>query len=343
MTGRVSQPGARGSDAPSGNSPVSAAELARLYRSVYRLRRTEETLAELYREQEMRTPTHFGIGQEAVASGVSEALAPEDVVYSHHRCHNHYLARGGSVEALAAELYGRETGCSRGRGGSVHLTARERGFVVSSAIVGETVAVATGSALAFKMDGVPRVAVTFFGEATWEEGIIYECLNYASIRRLPVFFVCENNLYSTESPLAVRQPPGTDLCERAGAFKIPAERIDGNDVAGVYAAARRALDGIRGGEGPYLLECMTYRWREHVGPLYDHEMGRTYRSRAELEEWMARCPVKRARQRLLDGRHAAEGEIVLWEGEIEREIAAAVKAAKAAPQPSPADLFEHVW
>ncbi|MFI4987728.1 MAG: thiamine pyrophosphate-dependent dehydrogenase E1 component subunit alpha [Alphaproteobacteria bacterium] len=322
---------------------MSAEELRRLYRSVHRLRRTEETLAELYREQEMRTPTHFGIGQEAVASGVCEALKRDDVVYSHHRCHNHYLAKGGSIEGLAAELYGRETGCSRGRGGSVHLTARDKGFMVSSAIVGETVAVATGSALAFKMDGVPRIAVTFFGEATCEEGIIYECLNYASIRRLPVFFVCENNLYSTESPLSVRQPAGTDLCERVRTFKIPAERVDGNDVAAVYAAARRALDGIRGGEGPFFLECMTYRWREHVGPLYDYEMGRTYRSRAELEAWMARCPVKLARRRLLDERAATEGEIAGWEGETEREIAAAVSAAKAAPAPSPSELFENVY
>jgi TPP-dependent pyruvate/acetoin dehydrogenase alpha subunit len=315
----------------------------RLYGSLLRLRHTEETLADLYLQQEMRTPTHFGIGQEAVAVGVCEALDEADVVYSHHRCHNHYLARGGSIEALASELYGRQSGCAQGRGGSVHLTARDQGFVVSSAILGQTVAVATGSALAFKMDGVSRLAVTFFGEAACEEGIVYESMNYASTLGLPVLFVCENNLYSTESPLDVRQPKGTELCERARAFKIPAERVDGNDVFAVYAAAAKATASIRAGGGPSFLECMTYRWREHVGPAFDHEVGRTYRTKAELDAWMARCPVKRARAHLLEHQAASEAALDAVAKDIAAKVSAAVTAAKAAPWPDPETLFENVY
>lgn len=315
----------------------------RLYKSVYRIRRTEETLAELYKQQEMRTPTHFGIGQEGVAAGVCEALRSDDVVYTHHRSHNHYLAKGGSVAELAAELYGRETGCARGRGGSVHLTALDKGFVVSSAILGQTIAVATGSALAFKMDGSSRIATTFFGEATCEEGVFYESVNYAAVHGLPVLFVCENNLYSTESPLSVRQPAGTDLCERVRSFKVSAERVDGNDVYAVHAAATQAAAYMRRTKQPYFIECMTYRWREHVGPGYDHEYGRTYRSKEELESWMTRCPVKQARARMLAEGWASEGEIDAWQDGIENEIRDAINFAQSSAWPETSALFENVY
>lgn len=314
-----------------------------LYKSLLRVRRVEETLAELYKEKEMRTPTHFGIGQEAVAVGVCEALKEKDVVYSHHRCHTHYLAKGGSLLGLAAELYGRVDGCSQGRGGSVHLTAPGVGFAGSSPILGEGVALAVGSSLAFKMDNATRIAVTFFGEATFEEGITYECLNYASVNKLPVLFVCENNLYSTESPRSVRQPPGTDLCERVRAFKIATKHVDGNDVTAVYRAAKAAAESVRGGAGPFFLECDTYRWREHVGPMFDHEMSRTYRSREELEEWMKKCPVKRSAARLKSRGIATDADLDSWLKEVEDEIASAVAKAKASPWPDPKTLFDNVY
>jgi TPP-dependent pyruvate/acetoin dehydrogenase alpha subunit len=325
-----------------GKNSVGAEVARQLYRGLVRIRCSEETLADLYKQQEMRTPTHFGIGQEAVAVGVATALAKDDVAYSHHRCHNHYLAKGGGVFELAAELYGREAGASRGRGGSVHLTDREAGFIASSAILGQTIPVAVGSALAFKMDGVPRVAVTFFGEAACEEGVFYESLNYASIHRLPVLFVCENNLYSTESGLAVRQPPGTELTERARAFKVGADQVDGNDVFAVFAAAQAALAAIREGAGPRFLECMTYRWREHVGPLFDHEAGRTYRSREEVEAWMGRCPVVGAERRILAEGWASRAEIEDWKAAAKTEIGSAVTRAKAARWPDPSDLFRDI-
>ncbi len=316
--------------------------LLALHRELLKLRITEETLAARYREQEMRTPAHFGTGQEAVAVGVCAALQADDVVFSHHRGHNHYLARGGSIYALAAELYGRADGCSGGRGGSVHLTAPDKGFIASSAILGETVAAAVGAALAFHMDKADRTAVTFFGEGTFDEGAMYEALNYAAIKRLPVLFVCENNLYATESPLSARQASGTDLCERVRAFKIEAARVDGNDVAAVYRTAQVARARLRAGQGPSFLECMTYRWREHVGPFFDHELERNYRTRAELEAWMERCPVKRSGERLIQLGLASAAALKGMETAIQAEVDEAVGRARNAPWPDPATLLERV-
>lgn len=327
-----------------GEVPSTPAKLEiRLYKSLLRIRRAEETIAELYKEKEMRTPTHFGIGQEAVAVGVCEALEKTDIVYSHHRCHTHYLAKGGSLLGLIAELYGREDGCSRGRGGSVHLTAPQVGFAGSSPILGEGVALAVGSALAFKMDAVSRVAVTFFGEGACDEGVFYESLNYASVNKLPVLFVCENNLYATESPISTRQAKGTELCERARAFKVPAQKVDGNDVIAVYKATKKAITDIRLGVGPFFLECMTYRWREHVGPMFDHELNRTYRTQHELEQWMERCPLKRSALFLQSKGLANEADLNDWMMEVEAELNQIIKTAKSSPWPEPQTLFENVY
>lgn len=327
---------------------TSAIKLSRereisLYRNMLRVRNAEETLAELYKEKEMRTPTHFGVGQEGIAVGVCDALRVDDVVYTHHRCHTHYLAKGGSLLGLVAELYGREDGCSRGRGGSVHLTDRSVGMLGSSPILGEGMALAVGSALAFQMDGVPRVATSFFGEGTLDEGIAYECFNYAAIKKLPVLFVCENNFYATESPLETRQPTGTQLCDRARAFKLEALKIDGNDVTIVYEATRKALEYIRNGGGPFFLECETYRWLEHVGPMLDHELNRTYRSKEEVEAWMRRCPVSRSARRLLASGLATQAQLDQWAVEVKAEMAKVVAEAKASPWPDSSTLFENVY
>jgi TPP-dependent pyruvate/acetoin dehydrogenase alpha subunit len=322
--------------------PVGANLLISLHRELLRVRLTEEMLAQYYLKQEMRTPAHFGSGQEAVAVGVCQALRLDDVVYTHHRSHNHFLAKGGSTYALAAELYGRVDGCSGGRGGSVHLTAPEVGFIASSAILGEMTAVAVGAALAFQMDGVDRVAVTFFGEGAMDEGSFYESANYAAIKRLPVLFVCENNLYATESPLHVRQPGGTDLCERVRSFKIQAERIDGNDVLEVFEKTGAAIDALRAGQGPYFLECMTYRWREHVGPHFDHELNRTYRSREEVESWMARCPVVRSGEYLEKMGIATASQLKSWYDETQSTVVADIERARLSEWPEISTLFEHV-
>jgi TPP-dependent pyruvate/acetoin dehydrogenase alpha subunit len=314
-----------------------------LYRNMLRIRNAELALAELYKEKDIRTPTHFGVGQEGVAVGVCDALSKEDVVYSHHRCHTHYLAKGGSLLGIVAELYGREDGCSRGRGGSVHLTDRSVGFIGSSPILGQSAALAVGSALAFNMDGVQRVATAFFGDGACEEGVMYECFNYASIKKLPVLFVCENNFYGAESPLKTRQPEDTQLCDRARAFKVAALKVDGNDVVAVHAAARRAVERIRGGSGPFFLECETYRWLEHVGPMFDHELGRNYRNREEVEAWKKRCPLQRSAHRLLSRGTATQAQLEQWMGEVTTEMAAVVAEAKVSPWPEPATLLENVY
>lgn len=316
--------------------------LVSLHHDLLKVRLTEETLAERYKQQEMRTPAHFGSGQEAVAVGVCHALRTNDVVFTHHRSHNHFLAKGGTTYELAAELYGRADGCSGGRGGSVHLTAPEVGFIASSAILGEMTAVAVGAALAFQMDKSDRVAVTFFGEGAMDEGSFYESINYAAIKKLPVLFVCENNLYATESPLHVRQANGTDLCERVRAFKIQSERIDGNDVLEVFQTTQAVVERLRSGEGPYFLECMTYRWREHVGPHFDHDLKRTYRSREEVEGWMARCPVTRSRERLLKSGIATAAQLDAWQDEMQKKVNTDIDRARAAPWPAVSTMFDFV-
>ncbi len=315
-----------------------------LFKEMLRLRLSEETLTALYHEQEMRTPTHFGTGQEAVAVGVCQALNADDVVYSHHRCHNHYLAKGGSFFELTAELYGREAGCSKGRGGSVHLTARDKGFIISSAILAQTIAVATGSALAFKMDKNQRVAVSFFGDAACEEGAFFESLNYAAVNKLPVLYICENNLYSTESTSKTRQVPDSSMIDRAAAFKIPAEVIDGNNIFTIYDAVENILPHIRAGNGPFFLECMTYRWREHVGPFFDYEIsGRTYRTEEEQLDWIKnKCPIQHAESVLLDKGIAGRDEIDSWKKEIQNQINMDVSKAKESAWPQVSELYENI-
>ena len=308
----------------------------RLLREMIRIRTIEQTIADLYPEGEMRTPTHFSIGQEAVAVGVCAALRRDDVVYSGHRCHAQYLAKGGDLGGMVAELYGRETGCARGRGGSVHLNDPGAGFIAASAILGQTMATAVGSALAFKMDGLDRVAVTFFGDGTVEEGIFHESLNFAVVKQLPVLFVCENNGYSTHTPLGVRQPATVSIHARAASYGMPSACVDGNDVFAVSSAAREAVERARRGEGPSFLECITYRWREHVGPLWDYDKG--YRTKAEVDEWIARCPVKRATERLVAGGTCSAADVARIERDCQEEVDRAVAAAKAAPFPAVEDL-----
>lgn len=310
-----------------------------LHRELLRCRRAEELIAKLYRSQEMRTPVHLAVGQEAVSVGVCAALDPHDVVYSHHRSHLAYLARGGSFYRLVAELYGKEDGCSKGRGGSVHLTARDKGFVISSAILGQTVAVATGSAMAFKMDRKRNVAVTFCGDAVCEEGVFYESLNFASLHRLPVIYVCENNLYSTESPLNKRQAPRTDLCVRAHSFKVQAIRVDGNDVDAMVKGAQWARALAVSGQ-PVFLECMTYRWLEHVGPDFDHDLGRRYRDVNELREWQKKCPVKRSAEKIITEGIASQAVLDAMDAEVSEALE---KEAIAARESAPAHgLMEYV-
>lgn len=318
-----------------------------LLRDMVRIRCVEEVIAEVYSDEadngrlQMRTAVHFSTGQEAAAVGVCSALSPGDVVYSGHRSHAPYLAQGGDLGAMVAELYGRQTGCSAGRGGSVHLVDEAAGFGASSAILGEMISVATGAAWAFAREQTHRVAVTFFGDGASEEGTFHESLNFAALHRLPVVYACENNGYSMTSPLRARQPPGTSISGRAGGYGIAAARIDGNDVTTVHTAAVAAVEHCRSGNGPYLLELDTYRWRRHVGPYWDPEPGG--RPQAEIQSWMKHCPIRRAADALRGSDHGVDERVAGWEKEFRAEAHAAITAAKAAPYPRIEDMLVGVY
>jgi TPP-dependent pyruvate/acetoin dehydrogenase alpha subunit len=315
---------------------------ALLLRDMIRIRRVEEVLADLYRdEQEMRTPTHFSIGQEATAVGACAPLRRTDLVYSGHRCHAHYLAKGGDLFRMVAELYGRETGCAGGRGGSMHLTDPDAGFAMATPILGETIAVAVGAGWAISRSGAPHVSVCFFGDGATEEGVFHESLNFAALHRVPTLFVCENNGYSITSPLHARQPAGTTIWQRALGYGILARHVDGNDVFAVRDAAAEAVRFCRTGNGPYLLELDTYRWREHVGPGWDR--GEGYRTESEVDSWLDRCPIRLATAVLRAEDDSIDGQVARWDEEFRTEACRAADAARASAFPSVEQLIDGTY
>ena len=264
--------------------------LSELQASMLRIRLVEESIANKYSEQKMRCPTHLSIGQEAIAVGVCSNLTNEDQVLSSHRAHAHYLAKGGCLNSMLAEIYGKVTGCSKGMGGSMHLIDKSVGFMGSTAIVGNTIPVAVGSALAMKIQEKKSISCICFGDGATEEGVFYESINFAIIHNLPVLFICENNLYSVYSGLEVRQPKGRKIFEMVRAFGIESSHGDGNNVQQVSDYVELARDKILSGNGPQFLEFDTYRWREHCGPNYDNDIG--YREEEEFLEWKKKDPLK---------------------------------------------------
>jgi len=319
--------------------PLAPERLKAFYVQMTRIRRAEEAIVARYPEQEIRCPTHLSIGQEAVAVGICQALSEPDVVLSGHRCHAHYLAKGGSLRRMFAELYGKATGCCGGKGGSMHLASPETGMLGASAIVAGTVPIAVGAALAAALRGSDDVSVAFFGDAGIEQGVTHESLAFAALRRLPVVFVCENNLYATLTPLSKRQV-SADVWPRAVAHGLPGVSVDGNDVLAVYEAAAHAVARARAGDGPTFIEAKTYRWREHVGPNFDVELG--YRTQAELDAWMARDPLLRHARILETSGVLTAAERLALDREVEAEVADAVRFAKASPFPEPAALYADV-
>src|SRR5262245_1953069 len=279
-----------------GSGPPEQADLERIYRSLRLIRRTEEEVARIYPSDKIKSPVHLSIGQEAVAAGVCDVLRPDDVVSGTYRSHAAYLAKGGDLRAFFAELYGKDTGCARGKGGSMHLINLDQHILGTSAVVGTTIPIAVGYALALKRQGTGRVVVAFFGDGATEEGVFHESLNFAALHRLPVLFVCENNFLAIHTPIEKRWAT-RQLCERVGTYGIPAHQVTDSDVLMIRNVVEDAIASIRReGFGPVFLECHTYRWREHVGPGEDYDAG--YRSRKELERWQAIDQVKAIGQRL---------------------------------------------
>lgn len=310
-----------------------------LYTALVRCRMFDEKIVELYPQQEIRCPTHLSIGQEAVAAGVCTALDGDDLIFSTHRCHSHTIAKGGDFKLMMAELYGKETGCSKGKGGSMHFVQPEIGVMGASAIVGGTIPLAVGAALAAKMQGKNSVSVAFFGDGAIEQGSFHESFNFASLKKLPVLFVCENNFYATCSHISARQPYG-DLYSRAEGHLIPGIQVDGTKVQEVYCAALKALQRIRKGEGPFFIEGFCYRWKEHVGPNYDYDLG--YRSKEELDKWMKKCPIKLFEKFVTKNRLLSKETLTEIAATTAAELNAAVLFAKQSPLPKPAAILEDI-
>lgn len=315
--------------------------LRRLYYQMLRIRMVDEKIAEIYSEQEMRCPVHLSIGQEAIAVGVCAALSTEDYVLSTHRGHAHYLAKGGDLKAMMAELYLRVTGTCQGRGGSMHLVDRSAGFLAAVPIVGSTIPIAVGTALGSVMRNESRVAVGFFGEAATEEGVFHESINFAVLKKLPVVFICENNLYSVYSPLSVRQPEGREPFELARAYGLESCQGDGNDVGQVFELVEKAVAKARAGAGPSFLEFKTYRWREHCGPNYDNDLG--YRTENEFLEWKESDPITRLGHSLISEGNISESEIQEIVRDLDAEIEDAFAFAKESPFPGKELLFNGVY
>ncbi|HMF19995.1 MAG TPA: thiamine pyrophosphate-dependent dehydrogenase E1 component subunit alpha [Gemmataceae bacterium] len=305
-----------------------------LYRSLLRIRRLEEEVARVYPSDKIKSPVHLSIGQEAVSVGVCAALEKQDVVFGTYRGHALYLAKGGDMNAMVAELFGKAGGCARGKGGSMHLIAPEVGVMGTSAVVGTTIANALGYAYALKVRRENAIVVSFFGDGATEEGVFAESLNFAVLKKLPILFVCENNQYAIHTHQSRRQ--GTlAICERARAFGLPAERIENNDVFHILGSSLAAATDIRAGEGPRFLEVMTYRWKEHVGPGDDYRLG--FRTENEAAAWIENDQVLRVAELV----KPAERERI--EDEVAAEIKEAFAFAEASPFPEPEELYMDVF
>lgn len=307
---------------------------ARLFKSLYRIRRVEEEVARVYASDKIKSPVHLSIGQEAVSVGVCDALRSDDVVFGTYRGHALYLAKGGDMCAMVAELYGKVTGCTRGKGGSMHLIDTECGVMGTSAVVGTTIANAAGYAYALKLKQSDAVVACFFGDGATEEGVFAETLNFAVLKQLPVLFVCENNGYAIHTSQAKRQGL-PDICGRARAYGMPAERLDGNDILGLRRKAADAIARLRDGEGPQFIEATTYRWREHVGPGADYHLG--YRDKTACEAAEAADAVRTLGEQLPPDVFAD------IRAEVEAEVEAAFESAESSPFPTAADLMTDIY
>ena len=316
---------------------LSREHLLALLRAVVRIRRFEEKCAELYQQEKIRGFLHLYIGEEAIAVGAMQALEPTDAVVATYREHGHALARGVSMDAVMAEMYGKAEGCSHGRGGSMHLFDAATRFYGGNAIVGGGLPLAVGLALAEKMDKRDGIAVCFFGEGAFAEGEFHECLNLAELWRLPVLFVCENNLYAMGTRLE-RSESQPDIHVKAQSYNVPAEVVDGMDVVAVEAATRRVCAAIRSGGGPALLECRTYRFRAHS--MFDPQL---YRDKAEVEEWKHRDPIERLASWMRGMGVLHDSDVAAIEAEVAAEIEHGVAFAESGHWEPIAELTREVY
>ncbi|MCD4533824.1 thiamine pyrophosphate-dependent dehydrogenase E1 component subunit alpha [Nocardioides sp. cx-169] len=320
------------------DAPMATAEAARhALHTMWSIRRFEEAVDDLFARGLMHGTMHLSIGQEASATGVCMALRPDDAITSTHRGHGHCIGKGADLTRMMAELLAKETGYCRGRGGSMHIADVATGNLGANGIVAGGIPIATGAALAYRMRGEDRVVACFFGDGATNEGAFHEAVNLAAIWKLPVVFVCENNKYgmsfSTEKSMAVE-----NIADRAAAYGIPGVTVDGNDVSAVYEATRTAVDRARAGEGPTLVENLTYRWKGHSKS--DKNL---YRTKEEISEWRAQDPILRFEHDLKESGLLSEEEIQGIRTQAMEEMRDAVRTANSAPDADPSDLLDAVF
>lgn len=313
---------------------------SQLYRLMQTIRLAELRLCDIYPSDKIQSPVHLSIGQEAVATGVCHALLESDRIYGTYRGHGLYIAKGGNLKKMFAELYAKDTGCGRGKGGSMHLVAPDVGLMGCSAIVASTIPVAVGDALASQMQGRSRVTVAFFGDGAVDEGVFFESLNFATLKNLPIVFVCENNALAIHSKVSDRHKQ-TEIFRFGEGLGMFGQRLNGDDVFEVYATMGKAIEDVRKGGGPQLLEYMTYRWQEHVGPNQDHR--ESYRNQKEIDRALMNDPLVLAKGVLENHFQIDEEQFEQWESVIIEEIGEAVKFAEESPFPQPDQLHEGLY
>jgi pyruvate dehydrogenase E1 component alpha subunit len=317
--------------------------LERLYRSMLRIRFCEEGLVDPIIQREIHTPCHLYSGQEAIAVGLCASLMDGDYVFGNHRSHGHFLAKGGCMEEMLAEIFCRETGCSRGRGGSMHLIDPAKGMMGSVPIVAGTISLAVGAALAASIRKEKQVAVTFFGDGATGEGVLYESLNFASLKKLPVIFACENNYYATHMPIDECRT-NRDISRIAEPFGIRRIVVDGNDVLAVYEEGKSAVEQCRSGKGPVFMEFLTYRFRGHVGPDDNIQGCHTdIRPAEEVNEWRARDPIALFEKHLLANDLMNTETLGRIRKETESDVEDAFEFARSSRKPRQEDLTAYVY
>ena len=309
----------------------------KLYESMLKIRMVEEEIAREYPKGEMRCPTHLSIGQEAVPAALGLCVSIKDMAMSTHRGHAHYIGKGGNLKSMIAEIYGKSTGCSKGKGGSMHLIDNSVGFMGTSAIVGNSIPVGVGLALASKIRKTEQISCIFFGDGATEEGSYYESVNFAVVKKLPVLFLCENNLYSVYSPLNVRQPEGRKISTVAKAMGLGVDEVDGNNAIESFKSIESAVQRIQNNQGPQFIEFSTYRWLEHCGVNYDNDIG--YRTEEEYLRWKKNDPISKLKDKLLQEKLISEVQIKEIIAKIEFEIKEAFAFAKESSFPENSEAY----
>jgi TPP-dependent pyruvate/acetoin dehydrogenase alpha subunit len=309
----------------------------KIYSEIYKIRSIEEEISKKYHEQQMRCPIHLSVGQEIVSAVFSQIVKKTDYAVSTHRSHAHYLAKGGNLNKMIAELYGKETGCTNGKGGSMHLVDIDVNFMGSSPIVGNIIPIGVGLGLSAKVRKTNQISFVFLGDGSIEEGAFYESVNFARVKELPILFICENNLYSVYSDLSERQPLSRNNTKMVKSIGVDSKFCKGDDIDSIYKSIKYAVSQIKKNKKPFFLEFTSYRWREHCGPNYDNNIG--YRTEAEFLLWKNRDPLSKIRKSLLKNKEINK-KLILQEKKINLEIKKAFDFAKKSKFPKQKNAYK---